>query len=105
MNEWNLQGAELRSSAVPIHLAHPYSGQEVSVQPDVQVQLDPPSSGQGDSGQHVVQVHPAHPTAGQGVSSQPRGYVQAQIARSMLSWAEMAVSFRSARAQPISLAE
>uniref|UniRef100_A0A6N2KRN2 Reverse transcriptase zinc-binding domain-containing protein n=1 Tax=Salix viminalis TaxID=40686 RepID=A0A6N2KRN2_SALVM len=111
MNEWNLQGAELSSSAVPVHLAHPYSGQEASLQPDVQVQLARPSSGQGDSGQHdvpahsVVQVHPAHPTTGQGDSSQPRGYVQAQIARSMLSWAEMAVSFRSTRAQPISLAE
>ncbi|KAJ6759622.1 hypothetical protein OIU74_026151 [Salix koriyanagi] len=111
MNEWNLQGAELSSSATPVHLAHPYSGQEVSVQPDVQVQLARPSSGQGDSTQHdvpaqpVVQVHPAHPTTGQGDSSQPRGDVQVQIARSMLSWAEMAVSFRSARAQPISLAE
>ncbi|KAJ6687860.1 hypothetical protein OIU74_016541 [Salix koriyanagi] len=26
MIEWNLQGAELSSSAVPVHLAHPYSG-------------------------------------------------------------------------------
>ncbi|KAJ6355713.1 hypothetical protein OIU77_006152 [Salix suchowensis] len=81
MNEWNLQGAELSSSAAPVHLAHPYSGQEVSVQPDVQVQLARPSSGQGDSTQHdvpaqpVVQVHPAHPTTGQGDSSQPRGDV------------------------------
>ena len=109
MNEWNLQGAELSYSAVPVHLAHPYSGQEVSVQPDVQVQLARPSSGQGDSAQPDVSahpvVHPAHPTTGQGDSSQPRGDVQVQIARSMLSWAEIAVSFRSARAQPISLAE
>uniref|UniRef100_A0A6N2LCI9 Uncharacterized protein n=1 Tax=Salix viminalis TaxID=40686 RepID=A0A6N2LCI9_SALVM len=111
MNDWNLQGAELSSSAVPIHLAHPYSGQEVSVQPDVQVQLARPSSGQGDSAQPEVpaqpevQVHPAHPTTGQGDSSQPRGDVQVQIARSMVSWAEIAVSFRTARAQPIYLAE
>ncbi|KAJ6694681.1 hypothetical protein OIU74_013911 [Salix koriyanagi] len=92
MNEWNLQGDELSSSAVPVHLAHPYSGQEVSAQHDVPAQP-------------VFQVRPTHPTTGQGDSSQPRGEVQAQIARSMLSWAEMAVSFRSARAQPISLAE
>uniref|UniRef100_A0A6N2LY47 Reverse transcriptase zinc-binding domain-containing protein n=1 Tax=Salix viminalis TaxID=40686 RepID=A0A6N2LY47_SALVM len=105
MNDWNLQGAELSSSAVPVHLAHPYSGQEVSVQPDVQVQLARPSSGQGDSAQPEVQVHPAPPTTGQGDSSQPRGDVQVQIARSMVFWAEIAVSFRSARAQPICLAE
>ncbi|KAJ6425453.1 hypothetical protein OIU84_026099 [Salix udensis] len=92
MNEWNLHGAELSSSAVSVHLAHPYSGQEVLAQHDVPAQP-------------VVQVHPAHPTTGQVDSSQPRGEVQAQIARSMLSWAEMAVSFRSARAQPISLAD
>ncbi|KAJ6693779.1 hypothetical protein OIU85_004549 [Salix viminalis] len=78
---------------------------------DVQVQLARPSSGQGDSAQPEVpaqpevQVHPAHPTTGQGDSSQPRGDVQVQIARSMVSWAEIAVSFRSARAQPIYLAE
>ncbi|KAJ6374036.1 hypothetical protein OIU78_029691 [Salix suchowensis] len=92
MIEWNLQGAELSSSTVPVHLAHPYSGQEVSAQHNVPTQL-------------VVQVHPAHPTTGQGDSSQPRGEVQAQKARSMLSWAKMTVSFRSAKAQPISLAE
>uniref|UniRef100_A0A6N2NAH0 Uncharacterized protein n=1 Tax=Salix viminalis TaxID=40686 RepID=A0A6N2NAH0_SALVM len=92
MNEWNLQGAELSSSAVPVLLAHPYSGQEVSAQHDVPAQP-------------VVQVSPAHPTTGQGDSSQPRREVQARIARSMLSWAKMAVSFRSARAQPISLVE